>query len=971
MGIEWQEHESGPINNEERSVRIHRIIRDIVRRQDADTAEDDQAIERQHPELMPELGQQLRMLRSIQAAGRSAKQRSSLSEALNGPPPNFEEDLRFLSEALPKFTILERVNYGGQGVVYKAIQKSTQRMAAVKILIDGPLATERQRQRLAREAELISRLDHPNIITLYESGYVRGRPYFAMEYVDGLPIGDYALLHSLSITEIVKLFITVCEAVSHAHQQGVIHRDLNPSNILVSLEGVPHVLDFGLALDAWAPIAKNDGSHITISGQVVGTLPYLSPEQAGADDGNVDVRSDIYSLGIVLYLLLTGDFPYPIDGSVQEVRSHIVGRDARPLRKAFSPDAAVGCSGAVIRDLEVILQKALSKEKAARYQSAVALAQDLKRCLTGEPVEARAGSHFYLLMRTFRKYRAAVAIVSFFLLMAGAWAINASMLWLEASKQRDTAQATARLAFATLDDVINEVDDAIAPLAGGMEARNWLLKSVIAERLKEMRPLVESDETMQSLRAALDEKMGDIAYAEGRHADAKQNYSECLEIREATLSRTEPSSDSLLELARAHRKLAQVSDEATMHFEQAIEIGQRVVKESTGNADAEYALCKSLTEYGRFLFLAGRYEQAADRINEALQVAEPQAQATDHEERWAALLAEVFEWDGEINQKLGRDLRFIDSFDKSLHIRRELSDSRPADAHRRHQVVIAGLKLSRVLIDNNSLEEAQNVLKQAISIGEYLVSIDPTIAVWQRDLFAAHYLQAEVYWTKNDTTNAHAAVDAALGLAENLMNLASESPDWLVTLAYAYTLRGRLSLEIKKPAEAIIDMKAALNIRQRLVEDDPNNYSALSQLDVSHTWVGICSRCLGDRDGAFEHYSQAHQIASALYAKQPEVLQRILDLIRTETNLGIGHCQFDTPEHDRRASELVHQAADSLEALKNSGKLTVTSDTYQNAKAEIDNCLNSLNERACRSTQSAPHTLTGDQHEPAPFLPSP
>jgi tetratricopeptide (TPR) repeat protein len=963
-------HPVGPAGDDERSARIDSIIGDVMRRRNDGVEADDSAIERQHPDLMPELGQRLRVVRAIETAAKCVAQPSSSGASIDSEGVDFEEDICFLRKALVKYEILERVSYGGQGIVYKAVQRPTQRTVAVKVLLDGPLASQQQRQRFAREVELISRLEHANIVRLYDSGIVRGRPYFAMEYVEGVPIDDYVLLHSLPTADVVRLFVAVCGAVSHAHQQGIIHRDLNPSNILVDLEGIPRILDFGLAKDVWMAGASQTQSLLTISGQVVGTLPYLSPEQAGAGDGQVDVRSDIYSLAIVLFQLLTGGFPYPVGEDPTAVRNSIIAQEPVPLRKALPPDRSAGASKAMIRDLEVILRKALSKEKVLRYQSAAAFTDDLERCLTGDVVEARAASGLYLVQRTFRRYRTAVAVAGLLLFVLSISAVAVTMLWLDARTQRDKARDSARTATGTLFDVITEIDDAISPLAGGMEVRNRLLDGVVAYRLEEMKPLVESDVTMEDLQAALHEKQGDIAYTAGRHAEAANSYETSLAIRRA-MSSAEPSTlERSQDLARVHRKLARVSTDAVAHFERAVEIGREVTSRCPNDTDAKYALCETLVEFGRHLHQGGRYEDAAARIDDALEIAGPMVGLNDDNENWKVLLAKAYEWDGDIQIKLGEGERSIESLTESMRLRRRLSDARPADADRRHQVLITCVKLGSVLRDDGQVEEATAALEEAVAAGRYLTSVDPTVAVWKRDLFGAYQRLAQMYLAEGELERAQSHCDAAVDLAEGLVNRESDNAAWRADLAYSYALHGHVLLERKQLERACSDFESALTIRQELCRENPSDLALRERLAASHAWLGLCFRKLGRSQAALEHYQRAYDLTEALFALQPAVTQRAVDLIQSKTRLAGGYIQLDTPEGNENARTLLGEATASLDALRNSGELARLSGIYSSLmeaiRADLAILTNRARERTCAddapSSAESPNVVPPPEH---------
>ncbi|MEO8202116.1 MAG: serine/threonine-protein kinase, partial [Gemmatimonadota bacterium] len=212
-----------------------------------------------------------------------------------------------------RYRIIGTLGEGGMGTVYEAEQDQPHRRVALKVIRPDFVSPELLR-RFSRESEVLGRLQHPGIAQIYEAGTSDGphgpQPFFAMELVKGQPLNEYATTHSLDLNHRLELFIRTCEAVHYAHQQGVIHRDLKPANILVDTGGQPKVLDFGVARLTDADV---QATRQTSVGEVIGTLQYMSPEQVNADPLDLDIRSDVYSLGVVLYELLSGHMPYNLD----------------------------------------------------------------------------------------------------------------------------------------------------------------------------------------------------------------------------------------------------------------------------------------------------------------------------------------------------------------------------------------------------------------------------------------------------------------------------------------------------------------------------------------------------------------------------------------------------------------------------------------------------------------------------------
>ena len=335
-------------------------------------------------------------------------------------------------DPLGNYEILQEIHRGGQGVVYKANQKSTHRTVAIKFVRHGAFATPRERLRFEREIDLASQLNHPHIVTVFDGGISNGQHFCVMEFVDGKPLNTYATESSISrqSTELlVELFETICRAVGFAHSRGVIHRDLKPANILVDKDGQPKVLDFGLA-----KVLKvdNEEEHIprTLTGEFVGTLAYASPEQVRVDPALVDTRSDVYSLGVLFYEMLTGGFPYDVGGSFVETLNQIAY--AEPNRPMLS-------QGKINLDLETILLKCLSKEPERRYQNANTLADDLRRYLEGRPIDARRDSALYVLGKTLARNRNLALGIATSILTLIASLIIVSIFYFQAVDQRDAA----------------------------------------------------------------------------------------------------------------------------------------------------------------------------------------------------------------------------------------------------------------------------------------------------------------------------------------------------------------------------------------------------------------------------------------------------------------------------------------------------------------------------------------------------
>ncbi len=330
------------------------------------------------------------------------------------------------------YRIIEKIGEGGMGTVWQAEQRSTNRMVAVKMMSQGVLGSQVAKSRFKREIQLAARLDHPNIAQVYSAGTTKtGQPYFIMEYVAGPTLTQYCDENKLSVKERLRLFLLVCDAIQYAHQKGIIHRDIKPSNIIVWCEEqdpIPKIIDFGLAKALDYPIARQP--KITEQRQLLGTPEYMSPEQASMATEDIDTRSDIYSLGVVLYELLLGVLPFDSDafrsGGMDRVRHIICDEEPKtPSARlnSLSQDTSMVLAQqrrsdvrSLLRvlhgDLDCITIKAMEKEQNHRYQTVQALADDIRRHLADEPIDAAPPTVLYRLRKFSRRRRATLMSVA-------------------------------------------------------------------------------------------------------------------------------------------------------------------------------------------------------------------------------------------------------------------------------------------------------------------------------------------------------------------------------------------------------------------------------------------------------------------------------------------------------------------------------------------------------------------------------
>jgi tetratricopeptide (TPR) repeat protein len=450
------------------------------------------------------------------------------------------------------YRVLRLVGEGGMGAVYEAEQEQPRRIVALKIIKPG-LASPDLLRRFEQEAHALGRLQHPGIAQIYEAGTadtgLGAQPYFAMEFIRGPSLRDYG--HQINTRQRLELMAKIADAVHHAHQRGLIHRDLKPGNILVDESGQPKILDFGVAR-----VTDRDAqaTRQTDLGQLVGTLAYMSPEQVLADPLEMDTRSDVYALGVILYELLAGRMPYNLSHKMHEALQAI--REEEPARLSSINRHYRG-------DIETIVAKALEKDKARRYSSAAELAIDIRRHLNHEPIAAMPVSTVYQLQKLARRHRALVSGVAavFLVLVAGI----AASTW-EAVRATRAQQA----AISERNRAVTEKQRADTESATAKAINDFLQNDLLAQAgaTRQAGPDTRPDRDLK-VRTALDraaarisgkfgrqpaveasirQTLGDSYQDLGLYAEAAQQLERAVDLRRQVLGKDSP--DTLRSVAR-------------------------------------------------------------------------------------------------------------------------------------------------------------------------------------------------------------------------------------------------------------------------------------------------------------------------------------------------------------------------------------------------------------------------------------
>jgi len=493
-------------------------------------------------------------------------------------------DRLLVGRTIGHYVVKRLIAAGGMGAVYEAEQAEPHRVVALKVMRWG-LASPAALRRFRHESQVLGQLRHESIAQVYEAGHFRLNghtvPFFAMEFIaDARPITDYARANDLTTVARLCLLARVCDAVHHGHQRGVIHRDLKPDNILVTDEGVPKILDFGVARatdsDMQATTLQTD------MGQLIGTIPYMSPEQAGGDPADLDTRSDIYALGVIGYELLAGRLPY-------DVSQRMIHEALRVIREG-EPTRLSSVSRVFRGDIETIFAKALEKDRDRRYQSASDLAGDINRYLAHEPIIARPPSVRYQLGKFARRNRGLVSgLAAVFVVLVAGVAVSGAFAIGE-REQRLAVEEAREVAEAMLDFLTDDLLFAVDPSGGAGHGKDVLMREVldeaanrIDEATQEGGHLADKAVVESSIRMALGltyQKLGELREAEIHLARA-------CDLRLVVLGEEHPDTlESMTSLAILYANLGRLDESESLHLE-TLEICKRVLgEEHQGTLDS-------------------------------------------------------------------------------------------------------------------------------------------------------------------------------------------------------------------------------------------------------------------------------------------------------------------------------------------------------------------------------------------------
>jgi serine/threonine protein kinase len=776
-----------------------------------------------------------------------------------------------------RYKLLEAIGEGGMGTVWMARQtEPVQRLVAVKLIKAG-LDSRQVLARFEAERQALALMDHPNIAKVLDAGAAPdGRPFFVMELVRGVPITRHCDEHRLTPRQRLELFVPVCQAIQHAHTKGIIHRDVKPSNVLVaSYDGqpVPKVIDFGIAKATGQQLTEH--TLVTGFGAVVGTLEYMSPEQAELNPLDIDTRSDVYCLGVLLYELLTGATPLerkrlketPLLEALRQIREQEPAKPSTKLSTAEGLPALAANRGTepaklaklVRGELDWIVMKCLEKDRNRRYETANSLAMDVQRYLTDEPVQACPPSRRYRLRKWLRKHRAAAAtglgLALMLLVLSLGLAANNLMI---RNEQKRTQAANARL----------------------QDNLNLSLQTLDEIYLKALEIRLPRDtEAAQENQELLTKALG---------------------FYESFAERNEADPNVWREVAKAYKRAGALHmhlghyDQAIVSVGRATDVVARLMAGSPGDDElklllAEMHLLKGDTYWQqRELVNEGSHQAKAARVEyqKGIDLLEPLTENSALAPKYREMLANLhsdlglcFQRDGDLEKGEEHCRQAIKLYARLVEEEKELGSKLLSMLLLSH----SRSKLGRVLCQANHLDGAEKELRQAIAGLERVNTQGSALPGYKRgrlpnlkgtDLISVQSLLAHAHYGLGNSLRFKGQSGAALEEFHQAVDFQAQAvKDWpgeiqfRMWLAYFRNGSGLLLFEGGRRPEAIDQCRQAIELYRQLQKESRRELANAEKFIESLTLMGDSLYAEGDRKGASSYYREALDLTQKLAAQ--------------------------------------------------------------------------------------------------------
>jgi serine/threonine protein kinase/Flp pilus assembly protein TadD len=807
------------------------------------------------------------------------------------------------------YKLLQRLGEGGFGIVYLAEQEQpVKRKVAVKVLKPG-LDSAAVLARFEAERQALALMDHPNIARVFDGGLTDDlRPYFVMELIKGIPITKYCDQERLSPRERLDLFIPVCQAVQHAHQKGIIHRDVKPSNVLIGLydgRPVPKVIDFGVAKATGQKLTER--TMFTEVGQIIGTLEYMAPEQAELNNLDIDTRADIYSLGVLLYELLTGSPPF----TARQLRSAAFSEMLRIIREVEpqKPSTRVSMAddlpnlaaarklepkklAALMRgDLDWIVMKCLEKERSRRYETANGLALEIQRYLADEPVLAGPPAVSYRLRKFVRRNRGAVLATALLLLalVAGITGTTVGLIWAMraradegeqrriAQDKEQEAQAEKKRAIEFRDKALDALramtDEDVKKLIGekkelGANERAYL--EAIIKRWQAFAYQVGTDEQARSLRAEGHGRVGQLWYNLGRRDEARVEWEQARDTYRS-LAEQFPALPNYQDLlANTHCCLGTIlarlgkRDEARDQYTQALDIQENLGARFPAVPDYQRKLAMTHGDLGTVLAGLGKWDEARGEYQQAADIQQKLTAQFPTVPKYQQELALTYNGLGNMLAELGKRDEALGALEHSQEIQQKLAARFPAVPDYQQELAMTHNNLGNLLAKLGKRDEARGALEQSRDIRQKLAAQFPAMPDYQDGLANTHMNLGALLAKLGRRAEAQGEFEQARDIQQKLATQFPQVPEYRVKLGGAYGNLARLLREGGKPADSLPWFDKAIATLTAVYEKEPRDVTAKQFLSNDYCGRAIAFDDLHRHAEAVKDWDKAIELSPKL-----------------------------------------------------------------------------------------------------------
>lgn len=775
------------------------------------------------------------------------------------------------------YRIVRLLGEGGMGVVYLAEQdEPVRRHVALKVLRTG-LNTNEIVARFRSEQQTLAMMEHPNITRVYDAGVTdSGLPYFAMEYVVGDTITEYAAAHRLTIRERIQAFTQVCRAVQHAHQKGIIHRDIKPSNVIVAdADGEPlcKVIDFGIA----KAIAPTLGSaRLTVTGMALGTPAYMSPEQFLTDGTDVDTRADIYALGAMLYELLAGVLPFDpakFSGWAALLAQHVTNdppppsaqygglpSDRRALLAAERRTDSVTLRNTLAGDLDCVILDALERDRERRYATADAFALDLENYLENKPVNAHTSSFAYRARKFTRRHRVGVtfAVTVFVLLVA--FAVGATMQARRLARARAVAVAREGQAEELIGFMLGDLRDKLTAM-GRLDVLDAVGNKALVYFAAVPASQLSNEESYRRAQAL--QQLGEVRMAQGKLPAAASLMRQSLAIATRLASRDSLNGRWQIGLAHSHFWAGNVDwelgnvDSALGHFLPFVTISRRLIAHYPDSLGYREELAYALNNIGFAKEAKGDIAGALTSYRASLGINQDLVNRDPAKLDWQVSLAAEYNAAAVAQRKLGDLSGALVSHDKELAIKEALLAHDTTDSERERYVGIAHAyrgELRMLMGDEaGSLTDA----RMARAIYAALVAHDTSNASVQWSLAKSDRQIAQVLLERGDASGALSELTAGRALTTRLLLKSPSNPRAAAEAILAGTVQARSLLAMGRVSDALAAAQHAAASANAAVGKKPSDIERRRAESDAYLAVGDALSRSGDAHAAKDAWSRA------------------------------------------------------------------------------------------------------------------